>query len=109
SEGRIIRFNRACERATGHDDDDAVRGRRFWEVFVAPADREEALLALADVVAGRAPAEQENVWVAKDGGSVVIAWTVVPIVDEEGIGRFLISGADVTERVQHEDELAASR
>ncbi len=109
SEGRIIRFNRACERTTGYDDDDAVRGRRFWEVFVAPADREEALLALADVVAGRAPAEQENVWVTKDGGSVVIAWTVVPILDEEGIGRFLISGADVTERVQHEDELAASR
>jgi PAS domain S-box-containing protein len=108
-EGRIVRFNRACERTTGFDDDDAIRGKRFWEAFVAPEEAAGALLALADVTAGRPPAEQENQWVRKDGGRVVIAWSIVPIVDEAGAQRYLISGADVTEHKRQEQELGASR
>ena len=35
-EGRILRFNATGERLTGVRDDDGVRGRPFWDVFVAP-------------------------------------------------------------------------
>jgi PAS domain-containing protein len=34
-EGRIARFNRACERTTGYSFDE-VRGRLLWDLFLIP-------------------------------------------------------------------------
>src|SRR5580765_8591522 len=48
-DGRIVRFNATGERLFGHRDGDAVRGRPFWDVFVAPEDREAARCVLASL------------------------------------------------------------
>jgi PAS domain S-box-containing protein len=108
-EGRIVRFNQAVEAATGWPDDERMRGRRLWDAFVAPEDAESAMLAIADVLAGRDPEEQEHVWLRADGSRFVVAWTAVPILDEGGRQRYLISGTDVTMRKRHEQEIARSR
>src|SRR5207245_5459481 len=39
--GRIVRFNRACERATGYAEGEVI-GRPFWGIRLAPEDGEEA-------------------------------------------------------------------
>ncbi len=39
SEGRISRFNRACEETTGYSSED-VRGKFIWDVVIVPDDVE---------------------------------------------------------------------
>ncbi len=38
-EGRILRFNRACEQTTGYSSED-VLGRHVWDLFVIPDEVE---------------------------------------------------------------------
>src|SRR5437016_2071872 len=60
-EGRIVRFNTPCEQLLGFPNDDAVRGRPFWEVFLAEGDRGRASQMLGSPVA-----PQELRWTARD-------------------------------------------
>ena len=48
--GRIVRFNRACERTSGFDFAD-VKGRYIWDLFAAP--RRRAVQRRPGTVAGR--------------------------------------------------------
>jgi PAS domain S-box-containing protein len=84
--------------------------RRFSEALVAPEDAPAAERAIAEVAAGRDPGEQESRWLTKDGRELIVAWTCTPLPAIEGEPRqLLISGTDVTERKQREDEQAALR
>ena len=38
-EGRIVRFNRACEQTTGYSLEE-VRGKRIWDLFLLPEEVE---------------------------------------------------------------------
>ena len=103
-QGRIIRYNRSLELATGLEDDGQVRGRPFWEVFIAPEQAEEVKTNFLD-----RPGENETEWVRADGQRFIVAWRVTPLVDEHGEPRFLITGMNITERKQQEEELRSSR
>ena len=109
AEGRIVRFNTTAERLTWYRDDESVRGRPFWEVFVDPGDHETARRVLAALAAGAPMVEQEMKWRAKTGEELVIATCSTPIMDGQGNFRFLVCGLDVTERERHLEELRASR
>ncbi len=51
-EGRIVRFNRACERLTGYSTEQ-VRGEYLWNLFL-PSDEVEGVKAIFDeLTAGR--------------------------------------------------------
>lgn len=108
-EGRIVRFNRAVERATGIEDGDAVRGRPFWEVFPIRdhVERVRDAIATACRTCVDNP-EREDCWVAAGGGHIDVAWSLTPL-PEHGGTRFLVTGTDVTERARHEAELRRSR
>src|SRR6185436_1313823 len=60
-EGRLIRFNRACERLTGYTFEE-VEGRPFFEIFIEPDEVEPIRRALQRVWAGDFPADNENHW-----------------------------------------------
>jgi len=110
-EGRVTRFNVALERASGILDDDEVRSREFWEIFVAPEDRDEVRrVVLGAAAAGQVTHERESRWVAPDGGTMDVAWSVSPL---ENVGpvenRFLITGIDVTDRKRQQAQLRQSR
>jgi PAS domain S-box-containing protein len=107
--GRIVRFNTTCEQLTGFDDDDAIRGRPFWEAFVDPADQHLAGEMLEQLAAGVPVVEQTLRWRARDGDELVIAMCNTSIQDAQGTRHVLVCGLDVTEREQHLDELRASR
>jgi PAS domain S-box-containing protein len=107
--GRIVRFNSTCEHLTGFADDEAMRGRLFWEAFIDPADQylAEETLAILD---REAPlVEQELHWRTRNGAELVIATCSTSILDAEGAPLILICGLDVTERERHLEELRASR
>jgi PAS domain S-box-containing protein len=103
-EGGIVRFNDALVNASGVKDDEGVRGRPFWEVFVSEGDAD----AVRDAIVGCVPGEQESHWRTKDGEAVV-AWSMTPISDGQGRDRLLLTGLDVSERVRHEDQLRRER
>ncbi|RMH36020.1 MAG: PAS domain S-box protein [Nitrospirae bacterium] len=97
-EGRIVRFNRACERATGYRFDE-VHGRRVWDLFVAPEEIAFVKAVFDELRSGRYPNEHENDWLTKEGGRRAIAWSDTALVDDSGAVEYVIGiGLDVTEQ-----------
>ena len=104
-EGRVVRFNRTLEKTLGlTEDDPSARGQFFWDVFVAPDEREgvrQNFLAC--------PGENETRWITSAGEELIVAWRVTELVDEGGEPRALITGVDITERKRQEVEIRGSR
>jgi PAS domain S-box-containing protein len=107
-EGRILRFNRRLEQLSGHDDDETVRGRLFADVFVVPEDVDDFREALRSAIAGD-EGDHQTRWRTAGGGEAVVEWTARWYPGEDGGDRYLISGSDVTERLEHETELERQR
>ncbi len=104
-EGRIVRFNRACEEATGFASEEVVG--RLARDFVIPREDADAFAAwLEEVWSSRAPNPQQGHWLTKSGGRRLIAWANRPLVDDDGDVRLLVtSGLDITERESAASEL----
>ena len=104
--GRIRNFNNAVERVSGLDDPEQIRGRFFWDVFINPDEQEAMQARFHQAAPGFAAAEYENTFTNARGAEVVIAWSTVPLQDEDGVTRGIIAGGlDITERKRQELEL----
>ena len=94
--GRIVRFNRACEAASGYDVPSLI-GRYVWDKLIPHSDIPAAQENFARLRAERVPVAFENQWVHRDGGVRRIAWSASPLLDERGQVSFIIAtGIDVT-------------
>ncbi len=102
--GRIVRFNRSCERLSGYTFAELV-GRPFPGELFPEGDRDRAR-QLFDAARSDAASEPfELHWVSRDGTRRRIAWTATTLTDVAGEVTFVIAtGVDVTE--QRETELA---
>jgi PAS domain S-box-containing protein len=80
----------------------------FLEI-VAPDDEFAARMAIAGAANGVPQAERESRWLTVAGRELTVAWTATPILDQWGVPRVLVSGADVSERKRQEEEVRASR
>ena len=107
--GYIVRFNTSLQRLSGRIDNDLIRGSSFWEVFIAPEEREQVRRELEDVVAEGGRGEFENSWMTAAGERLKVTWSTIPLRDDRGQPRLLICGMDITERSRHEAELRRSR
>jgi PAS domain S-box-containing protein len=109
-EGRVTErgVNIAFERTLGWDDLD-VGGKVLWEHWVDPAESDDVRSRVERVVAGEAVGEHDSLWVTKTGERLLIAWSCTPLprIDERQL--FLISGVDVTERQEREQEAERRR
>src|SRR5581483_4315484 len=99
-DGRIVRFNDTMAAACGVADDKTVRGCYWWDVFLADGATEASALTAAV-----APGEHQHRFRGADGGELVVAWSFTRVSDSQGEPRLVLTGADVSERVRHEDEL----
>src|SRR4051794_18749072 len=107
AQGRIIRFNRACERVTGWTSAEVV-GRDARETVIPPEDAAAFGEMVEGMVATGLPNPQQGQWVTRDGYRRVIAWANRPLRDENGDVRYLVtSGLDITERESAASELWA--
>ncbi len=105
TQARIVRFNRACERATGYSFDE-VRGEPLWDRFLVPEDVEAVRAVFAQLRAGQFPNEHENYWLTKSGDRRWIAWSNTALVDDTGSVEYVIgTGIDITERKRAEEEI----
>jgi PAS domain S-box-containing protein len=95
-EGRIVGFNRACERTTGYRVPE-VRGRCFWDIFLIPDEADAAKDVFARLRAGDFPIEHEGCWLTRDGECRRIAWSDTALVDGHGaVTHIMGTGIDVT-------------
>ncbi|MDB5304085.1 MAG: domain S-box [Phycisphaerales bacterium] len=108
--GRIVRFNRACEVATGYSRQEAL-GRVLWDFLLPGEEVDSVKTVFAKLIAGRLPFEIENNWVTKDGMHRVVAWSGAAALDGGGAVEFVIgTGQDVTaHRWALRDLLASER
>ncbi|HOU13248.1 MAG TPA: PAS domain S-box protein [Anaerolineae bacterium] len=107
-EGRIVRFNRACEHSTGYCFAE-VEGRPFWDFLLVPEEVESVKAVFACLRASQFPNTHENLWIARDGRRRLIAWSNTALVGENGVVEYVIgTGLDVTEQRQAEQALRES-
>lgn len=108
-DGRVIRFNRACEQITGYLFDE-VKDEHFWDVFLLSEEEEAVRDVFQELLVGQFPNQFTNYWVAKDGARRLIAWSNTVLLDETGSIEYVIStGIDVTERKEAEEALRRDR
>jgi PAS domain S-box-containing protein len=97
-EGRIVRFNRACERTTGYRREE-VLGRDARDVVIPPEDAPEFGPFLADIWATGRPSPREGHWLTRDGERRLISWANELYRGEEDTVAYLVTtGLDITER-----------
>ncbi len=106
--GRIVRFNRACEAASGYDFPTLV-GRYLWDKLIPHSDIPAAIQNFERLRADGSPVAFENQWLHRDGGLRRIAWSASPLLDDQGHINFIIAtGIDVTVQRGAEDTLRES-
>lgn len=104
-DGRIVRFNRACEQTTGYPFDE-VKGRYVWDLFLIPAEVEPVKAVFQKLQAGQFPSQYENFWVAKDGTRRIISWANTAVLGRAGQVEYIVgTGLDVTEVKQFQEQL----
>ncbi|GAB4455751.1 MAG: hypothetical protein OHK0029_12350 [Armatimonadaceae bacterium] len=110
-EGRIVRFNPACEKASGYSFDE-LRGTRIWEILFPEEEQDTAADRLAEALdVSRYPNQYEAPMVTRFGETRTIIWRNSCLLDNRGQEiEFLVSvGIDVTEQRLIEEELAEAR
>jgi PAS domain S-box-containing protein len=103
TKGRIVRFNHACERATGYTFDE-VKDKSLWDLFILPEEAGPVRGVFEELKGGKFPNEFENHWVTKDGSRRLIAWSNTSLPDDHGSVEYVIgTGIDITERRRAEE------
>ena len=109
-DGRIRNQNVAAVAAAGVDDEELIRGRYFWDVFIAPEERDDVIARFEALAPDYAMGEYENEFTNLRGERVTIFWRSAPVHDESGEVTGIISGGvDITERRHRELELERER
>lgn len=110
-QGRIVRFNRACEEVSGYSFEEA-RGKFFWDLCLVPEEAERFKIAVERLhMEGRSSSDHsskdhEASWIARDGSRRLIAWSSTALPAENGGAASIIAtGIDITERKRLEKAL----
>lgn len=111
-DGRVVRFNRECERVSGLRTEE-VLGRLPWETFLppeaAPAVRTQAFeRAMATAPPGQV-CKYTNEWICRSGDRRLIEWSNRMLLDPESGRRVVVCvGVDVSSGREAEQALARS-
>jgi PAS domain S-box-containing protein len=97
-EGRIIRFNRACEATSGYSSSEAA-GQEIWNLFMVPEDVDRFKSVFHQLCAGQSASEYEGYLARRDGTRRLIGWSSAVLPGNDGRPSYIIAtGIDITER-----------
>ncbi|MDB4264909.1 PAS domain S-box protein [bacterium] len=109
-QGRIVRFNRACEKLTGYLIQE-VEGKCFWDLFLLPNEMDQVKDVFENLKSGFFPNEHENYWLTKSGARRLIKWSNTALSESDGSIEYVIgTGIDITctraaeEKLQNSEE-----
>ncbi len=98
-EGRIVRWNTACERVTGYTREEMI-GRPVWDLLL-PEEREGVRAVFDRLASNGGPSAYENHWMTRSGEARLISWSNTVLLDDRGEVRAIVgTGLDVTERTR---------
>lgn len=101
--GRIVMFNQACERTTGYSFDE-VAGKALWDCLLPTDEAAGVREVFESLRSGDYPNRHENLWLTKNAGPRLIAWSNTAIPNPDGTVMYVIgTGIDITERKAAED------
>lgn len=104
-EGRIVRFNRACEQTTGYSSSE-VMGNYVWNLFMLPEEREAFRKQFGRMLDGLPGSDYEGLWVNRRGERRLIGWSTTVLRDTgESVTHVIATGIDLTERKRLESKL----
>ncbi len=104
-EGKIIRFNRECERVTGYYHEE-IRNQSFFNIFLAPEDAKAVSKTFTRFSNRSLANSYENYWIIKSGKPRLISWSTTAVLESENkIAFIIVSGLDITDRKQVEEEV----
>jgi len=97
-QGRIVRFNRACEQVTGYSFAE-VEGKYLWDLCVVPEEAGRFKLIVEQLRVENSTKDYETSLVGRDGSRRLIAWSSTILPGENGSPAYIIAtGIDITER-----------
>ncbi len=106
SQGRIVRWNRACEQTTGYSLREA-QGRYLWGFVLTEEEEEEVRAVFHHLESGCFPLNHESHWVARDGSRRLISWSNTCLTRPDGSVEYVVgTGVDITERRAAEERSA---
>ena len=97
-DGRILRFNRACEQTTGYSSEEVV-GRYVWDLFLVPEEIDGVKAVFERLRGGEPRNDYENYWKTKDGSLRRISWSNTILTNSKGLVDYIVAaGSDITDR-----------
>src|SRR5262245_23166150 len=104
-EGRILRFNRACEQTTGYSSEE-VTGRHVWDLLVIPDEVDGVKAVFQQLLGGQPRNDYENYWKGKDGLLRRVSWSNTVLTAPNGKVEYVIAaGLDITDLKQMQEQL----
>jgi len=104
-EGRILRFNRACEQTTGYSSEE-VTGRHVWDLLVIPDEVDGVKAVFQQLLGGQPRNDYENYWKGKDGLLRRVSWSNTVLTAPNGKVEYVIAaGLDITDLKHMQEQL----
>jgi PAS domain S-box-containing protein len=102
-DGRIVRFNRACELVTGYTQEE-ILGQLIWDRLLLPDQVDAVKAVFSELATGHFPNEHENHWVTRSGEQRLIHWSNTVLKNRSGKFEYIIgTGVDITAQRAAED------
>jgi diguanylate cyclase (GGDEF)-like protein/PAS domain S-box-containing protein len=106
SEGRLLYWNRACERMSGYTAEELGGTVAILERLVPEQERGRATSLLDALARGESQVRMEVRWRTRSGDVRLISWSCTGLTDADGrVTRVVATGIDVTERSRLERRL----
>jgi two-component system CheB/CheR fusion protein len=103
-EGRLIRFNKACNSAMGYDFAEFIGSTR-WQDLVPDEEKDGVRRAIEKLRSGEDAIQRENHWVHRDGSPHLFCWRNAVLRDPAGKVQYIIgTGVDITEQRDAENK-----
>jgi PAS domain S-box-containing protein len=103
--GKVLIFNKSCERKTGYNHEE-IMGKNWFDMVYSPVGKAEAIEFFQKVVEGHIPDIIEERILAKDRNFLNVQWHPSTINDSRGeLKSVILAGYDITLKQKRQNEL----
>jgi diguanylate cyclase (GGDEF)-like protein/PAS domain S-box-containing protein len=106
SQGRLVAWNRACERLSGYSAEELGESQAIMDRLVPEEQRPRAAAVMDALMRGESPVTMEVQWHTRGGDVRLISWSCTALTAPDGtVTHVVATGIDVTERRRLERRL----